>query len=193
MLKVGITGGIGTGKSVVCKIFETLGIPVLYADDIARWLMEHDTELIAKVKKLLGEEAYTLGKLNRKYIGSVIFNNQEKLLQLNELTHPVTIAYGKNWMDQQTTHYAIKEAALFFESNSHKNMDVMIGITAPLDVRVKRAMDRDGLTHNEVLDRVAKQMDNDTKMSRCDMVIINDGVKALVPQVMAVDEWLRGK
>lgn len=184
MLKVGITGGIGSGKSVVCQVFQTLGIPVFNADDAARHLMEHDAALIASVKKLFGDDIYINGKPNREKIAALVFSNQELLQQLNELMHPATIKYGKDWMLQQTTPYVIKEAAIFFESGSYKEMDVMVGVYAPKEIRLERALKRSGVSEAKILERMANQMDEEEKMSRCDYVITNDDKTAILPQVM---------
>jgi len=188
MLKVGITGGIGSGKTMVCRVFETLGIPVLYADAIARRLMEEDAGLVRGITALLGPEAYADGKLNRSFVASRVFTDAALLQQLNALTHPAVIAYGKQWIAQQRTPYAIKEAALFFESGSDKDMDIMVGVTAPLELRIARTMQRDGITRAAVLARMSRQMDEAEKMKRCDFVIVNDEVQAVMPQVLALHE-----
>jgi len=184
MLKVGITGGIGSGKSVVCQVFQTLGIPVFNADDAARYLMEHDTNLISAVKKLFGDNIYVNGKPDRERIASLVFNNDGLLQQLNALVHPATIQYGKDWMQQQTTPYVIKEAAIFFESGSYKEMDVMVGVYAPKEIRLERALKRSGVSEAKILERMANQMNEEEKMSRCDYVITNDDKTAILPQVM---------
>lgn len=190
MLKVGITGGIGSGKTVVCQAFETLGIPVFYADSAARWLMEHDAALIKGIEDLFGREAYEQGKLNRSFIASQVFNDQELLQLLNALTHPATIRYAREWMDQQTSPYAIKEAAIFFESGTNVDMDFMIGIHAPLEVRIERAIQRDSISREAILARISKQMDQEEKMRLCDATILNDGVVAVLPQVLELHERL---
>lgn len=190
MLKVGITGGIGSGKSTVCQVFHTLGIPVFNADHAARWLMENDPEMIAGIKQLFGAEAYTGQQLNRPFIASVVFNDRQKLEALNALTHPATIAYGKRWMETQTTAYAIKEAAIFFESGSNKEVDVMIGVYAPEEIRLQRAMQRDHVSMEKIKERMAKQMNEEEKMKLCDYVITNDESNAVIPQVLLLHEIL---
>ncbi len=190
MLKVGITGGIGSGKTTVCKVFEVLGIPVFYADEAARRLMEEDTELIKGIISLLGTASYRDGKLNRPFIASAIFGNAELLRKMNALTHPAVIAHGKQWMSRQQTPYALKEAALFFEAGSDAEMDVMIGVTAPHETRISRTIQRDGISREKVLERMARQMDENEKMKRCDFVIHNDEVQAVIPQVLAVHHAL---
>jgi dephospho-CoA kinase len=186
MLRVGLTGGIGSGKSTVCAVFETLGIPVLYADREARWLMENDAELIAGVKGLFGEEAYAEKQLQRAYVASQVFGRPERLEELNALVHPAVWRHGDSWFSHQLGPYAIKEAALFFESGSALQMDVMIGVYAPDALRIQRTMARDNATREDVVARILRQMPQDEKISRCDHVIINDDVRAVLPQVLAL-------
>ena len=193
MLKVGITGGIGSGKTIVCRVFETLGIPVFYADDAARYLMENDAALINSVKELFGESIYNNGKPNREKIASIVFADKEKLQQLNALMHPATIRYAKQWMDSMHTPYTIKEAAIFFESGTDKDMDVMVGVYAPLELRLKRAMERGNATKEQVLARMAQQMDEDEKMKRCDYIIANDETQSIITQVLTLHHTLLQK
>ena len=190
MLKVGLTGGIGSGKSTVAAIFETLGVPDYYADKDAKRLMIEDDSLIQSIKKLLGEESYINGILNREYIASVVFNNKEKLEQLNQLIHPLTIADSLKWMSQQTEPYAIKEAALIFESHSESHLDVIIGVSAPESLRIKRVMDRDGIDEAAVRQRMSRQISEEEKIKRCDFVITNDESNLLTPQVIRIHETL---
>ncbi len=193
MIKVGLTGGIGSGKSAVAKIFETLGIPVYYADDAAKKVMHENLSLREAMVQHFGEEAYTNGQLNRKYISGIVFENPGKLLLLNSLVHPLTIADADAWISQQTSPYIIKEAALIFESDAWKHLDEVIGVSAPYELRLKRAMDRDGISAAQVQARMKKQMDEDEKMSRCDHLIINDEQQLLIPQVIALHELLLKK
>jgi dephospho-CoA kinase len=190
MLKAGITGGIGSGKTIVCQVFTTLGIPVFYADEAARYLMENDVALMHDIAELLGEDVYIKGKLDRAKVSAIIYNQPGKLAQINALVHPATISYSHQWIQQQTAPYIIKEAAIFFESGSYSEMDIMIGVRAPLLLRVKRAMDRSNLSSEQVMAIVSKQMDEDEKMKRCDYVINNDDVAAVLPQVLAIHKQL---
>lgn len=190
MLKVGITGGIGSGKSVVCRVFATLGIPIFNADDAARHLMEHDTILRQSIINSLGEDTYIAGKPDRERIATIVFNNPSLLQKLNALVHPATIRYANEWIQQQTSPYAIKEAAIFFESGSYTEMDVIIGVYAPQELRIARAMKRSNLTREKVSAIMARQLNEDEKMKRCNHIIVNDDTKALLPQVLHLHKLL---
>jgi dephospho-CoA kinase len=188
MLRVGLTGGIGSGKSTVARIFETLGIPVYYSDSATRLLMQQDEKLKASIIQHFGEESYKDGMLNRAYIASLVFTNSEKLALLNSLTHPATIENANNWMKQQTSPYVIKEAALIFESGSAEYLDYVIGVYAPTPLRIKRAMERDHISAEEVKKRMARQIDGEMKMKLCDFIITNDEQELVIPQVIALHE-----
>ena len=190
MLKVGITGGIGSGKSTVCQVFHSLGIPVFNADEAAKWLMQHDEKLISGIKKLLGDGAYKDGNLDRPYIASIVFSNPEMLEDLNDLVHPATMLYGQEWMHQQHAPYVLKEAAIFFESGTYKEMDIMIGVYASVEKRFKRAMQRNHTTEEDIRERMALQMDEIEKMKRCDYVVTNDDAQAVLPQVLRIHQLL---
>jgi dephospho-CoA kinase len=190
MLKVGITGGIGSGKSLVAEMFKVLGIPVLHADATAKFLMDSDSALKAAIINQFGEEVYQNGRLNRPFLASQVFSNKQKLESLNALVHPATIAYGKKWFDEQRAPYALKEAAIFYESGTYVEMDKMIGVYAPIELRLKRAMDRDHITKEEVEKRMQNQMNEEEKMKRCDFIILNDGSKSIIEQVLEVHELL---
>lgn len=188
MIRIGLTGGIGSGKSTVAKIFEILGIPVYYADEAARQLMNENEELKAAITKHFGEESYVRGKLNRSYIASIVFNNNEKLELLNSLTHPVTIQHAAAWMQKQNTPYIIKEAALIFETGSAEHLDYVIGVYSPKSLRIKRVMNRDGVSEEQVLKRMDRQMNEEMKMRLCDFVIKNTEQELVTPQVLALHE-----
>jgi dephospho-CoA kinase len=190
ILKVGITGGIGSGKSTVAKVFEVLGIPVYYADEAAKRLMNEDPDLKEQLVKQFGIETYVDGKLNRKYLSALVFNDEEKLALLNSIVHPATICDAEQWMLQQTTPYALKEAALIFESDAHQQLDYVIGVYAPPEVRIHRVMKRDGISREEVNARMGKQMDETIKMQLCDYVITNDEQELVIPQVIQIHEAL---
>ena len=190
VLRVGLTGGIGSGKSTVANIFSVLGIPVFNADLAARNIMETDETLIAAIKAEFGEEAYNGHQLNRKLIANIVFNDPFRLEKLNALTHPVTIAAAHQWSLQQNTPYTIKEAALMFESAAASGVDYIIGVTAPVNLRLKRVIARDGLSREEVLARMGRQIEDSLKMKLCDFVLVNDEQQLLITQVLAVHEHL---
>jgi dephospho-CoA kinase len=190
MLKIGLTGGIGSGKTTVAQIFEVLTIPVYYADRAAKDLMNKDPELKNKIIASFGPDVYKGGNLDRSYLASQVFGNAQKLELLNSFVHPVTLRDGEEWMKKQKTPYAIKEAAIIFESGLEKFFDYTIGVTAPESLRIQRVVDRDHISKEKVLERIQQQMDEKEKMSRCNFVIINDGEQAILPQVLAIHETL---
>ncbi len=191
MLKIGLTGGIGSGKSTVAKVLEVLGVPVYYADEAAKELM-HSNELLKQQLILhFGREIYFEdGQLNRKHVSSIVFNNKEKLELLNSLVHPATIADAKEWFSKQQSPYVVKEAALLFESGTAEGLDYVIGVTAPAALRIKRVMDRDRVTADEVKGRIANQVDEALKMKLCDFVLHNNEQELLLPQVLALHNEL---
>jgi len=190
ILRIGLTGGIGSGKTTVAKIFELLGVPVYYADEEARRIMNENEELRLSIQKEFGEAAYKNGELDRSYMASNVFQNPVKLEMLNALVHPATIRDATNWMLEQRTAYAIKEAALIFESTAAGELDYIIGVYAPVSLRIKRAMERNGVSYDEVLKRMNNQIDEDIKMKLCDFIIYNDEQKLLIPQVIELHQKL---
>jgi dephospho-CoA kinase len=190
MLRVGLTGGIGSGKSTVAKVFEVLGIPVYYADEAARKIINEDDALKLQIIAHFGEQAYTEGKLNRGYIAGTVFGDARKLDALNAITHPAVIQHSESWMSKQSGPYAIREAALIFESGIDKYLDQVIGVSCPEWLRIERTTQRDQISPEEVLKRIRSQMDETEKMQRCDFIIDNDGSQMLIPQVLRLHEQL---
>lgn len=185
MLKIGITGGIGSGKSIICRIFNVLGIPVYDADSAAKDIMVSDKALIQAIKGTFGQEAYHEdGSLDREYLAKRVFHDEAELKKLNQLVHPVVIQAAEDWVKQQDSPYTLKEAALLFESGSYKKNDFNILVTAPVDIRVRRVMMRDKVSSEQVHARMANQLSDDEKYKLTDYVIINDGVTAVIPQVL---------
>ncbi len=190
MLRIGLTGGIGSGKTTVARIFEVLGVPVYYADEAAKKLMNLEADLKKQIIHHFGEESYSDNTLNRSFLASVVFSDPEKTKLINSIIHPATLADAASWMDLQKSPYAVKEAALIFEAGADKYLDLVIGVHAPFELRLQRAMQRDHLTEEAVLARMEKQMDGEEKMNRCDIIIDNDEKQLLIPQVIAVHEKL---
>lgn len=188
ILKIGITGGIGSGKTRVCRIFSSLGYEVYYADERAKWLMVNDPGLIAGVKDLFGEEAYLPdGALNRKFIGQIAFSDPGVLQQLNSIVHPVTGRDFEEWAKKVKADYAkafvLKEAAILYESGAYLKSDGVITVYAPKSVRISRVIQRDSTSPEAVLQRMDKQWPESEKMFRSDFMIINDGNHPLTTQV----------
>ncbi len=190
MLRIGLTGGIGSGKTTVAKIFEILAVPVYYADAAAKRLMKEDPVLRERIIAAFGQKSYTYNELNRSYLAEVVFSDPEKTKLINSFIHPATLADAAKWMDLQKGPYAVKEAALIFEAGTEKHLDLVIGVQAPFELRMQRAMQRDSISEAAVLSRMEKQMDEAEKMSRCDILINNDEKELLIPQVIAVHEQL---
>lgn len=195
MLKVGITGGIGSGKSTVCRIFSALGIPVYDADSRAKWLQTNDLLLKNQIIQHFGNEAYLAdGSLNRGYLASQIFNQPEKLQLLNRLVHPCVAKDSEEWLAQQQAAgkpYSIKEAALMIEAGSYKQLDVLIVVTAPDQVRIARVLQRDPQrSAEEIAAIISKQMPESEKIKMADYVIVNDGNHMLIPQVIRLHQEL---
>lgn len=187
MLKAGITGGIGSGKTTVCKIFEVLGIPVYYADDRAKELMQTDAQLISSLKEIFGEDAYRDGKLNRAHIASKVFDNKPLLAKLNAVVHPAVALDVMQWMQQHVDKpYVLEEAALLFESGSYKFFDKIITVIAPVDDRIARLKLRDNATYEQIAARMKNQMPDEEKIKLSDFIIYNDAQHKLIQQVLAI-------
>jgi dephospho-CoA kinase len=189
MLKIGITGGIGSGKTTVAKVFEILGIPVFYADQVAKTLMHTDKLLIEALKEAFGDQVYSNGELNRTYLAAIVFDDERKLLTLNQLVHPAVLRAFNNWAAvQQNTPYVLKEAALLFESGSYKLCDKTILVVAPRELKIQRVMERDMIPEEHVLARMNKQFTEDQARLLADFVVINDQTQLLIPQVLHLHE-----
>jgi dephospho-CoA kinase len=184
MLKIGLTGGIGTGKSTVASIFKVLGAPVFEADVVAKQVMENDLNLRQQLIQQFGEASFQNGQLNRAYLASIVFKDSYQLALLNAMVHPITLQAAEDWMKLQTAPYAIKEAALIFEAGAGAGLDLIIGVTAPTAIRIQRVMQRDGISREAVLERMDKQIDESIKMRLCDFVIQNDNLHLLTTQVL---------
>lgn len=192
MLKVGITGGMGSGKSTIARIFSSFGIPVYDADRAAKRLVLTNNNIRHSIIKHFGKASYINGQYNKQHIAAIVFNNEEKLKLLNAIIHPATISDANNWFLQQTAPYALKEAALIFESGSEKYLDMVIGVFAPEEIRIQRIIERENTTAEHVIARMKKQMAEDEKMSRCNYVINNSGKESVISQVVQLHVTLTG-
>lgn len=190
MLKVGITGGIGSGKTTVCQIFERLGVPVYYADQRAKELMEDDKELVADIRHEFGEDIYDAeGRLQRKKLAEIVFNDEEKLVKLNSMVHPAVFKDNQSWNEvlaKKGYPYTLKEAALLVETGSYLTLDKLIVVSAPEEDRIKRVMERDQATREQVVARIKAQMPEEQKVKYADYIIYNDTIMDLVPQVTKI-------
>jgi dephospho-CoA kinase len=195
MLKIGITGGIGSGKTTVCRVFELQNIPVFYADLQAREIMSSDELLVAEVKSAFGADIYNSdGTLNRSKLASLVFNNDSLLAELNSLVHPAVFRAFDKWVQHQSGPYVIKEAALLFESGSYKDCDATILVKSPYDLKLRRVAQRDSITEADIIKRMAKQMDDSEKETLCDYILQNDERELLIPQVLELHKnFLTGR
>lgn len=193
-LQIGITGGIGSGKSIACHVFKTLGIPVYEADERAKWLTEHDPILRADITRLLGSEAYDSlsGRYNRSWVASQVFTNPDLLHQLNNLVHPRVFADTLLWVQQQTSApYVIKEAALMKAAGDHNSLDKVIVVHAPIDVRVQRIRKRDPhRSETEIRNIISRQMTDDERFQIADYMLYNDESQLLLPQIIHLHQTL---
>jgi len=188
---IGLTGGIGSGKSVVAKVFATLGIPVFNADEEAKRIMQTSPEIKAKLIQQFGMDIYTASGLDKEKLAGIVFNDPFQLQLLNAIVHPLTIQAAKDWAAKQTTPYVIKEAALIFESGTADGLFKVIGVTAPLSLRTHRVMQRDGITKDQVDARMRNQISDTIKMRLCDYVIENNNQQMVIPQVLEIDKAIR--
>jgi dephospho-CoA kinase len=188
MIKVGITGGIGSGKSMVCKMFAVLGAPIYDADARARFLMENDPNLIKSLKALFGEKTFIDNQLDRKFVAAQVFNNTDKLTQLNALVHPCVGEDFDHWTKLHAdSKVVIKEAALMFESDSYKHLDKIITVFAPEDIRIKRVLKRDPFrTEADIKAIISNQFAEKSKLELADFVILNDDKQLVIPQVLSL-------
>ena len=195
MLKIGITGGIGSGKSTVCRLFEKLEIPVYYADDRAKLLMHEDAVLRQQLIEVFGSNVFrTDGTLDRGYLSGIVFKDPRQLTKLNAIVHPAVFEDAKAWQTLQAQKgclYTLKEAALLYETGSYKSLDKIIVVTAPESVRIQRVMARDKIGKEAVLARINKQMAQAEKVKRAVYVVQNLAWETLNIQVSEIDEHLR--
>ena len=188
MLKVGITGGIGSGKSTVSSFFSVLGVPVYDSDKRAKYLMQHDNSIIGKIKKEFGERSYLNNQLNRSYIAEIVFKNESKLKQLNSIIHPAVRTDFNNWLSQNSNaKFVIKEAAIMIESGAYKEMDKLIVVNAKRDQKIKRIKKRDHLSLEDIENRIQNQLSDEIRNQYADFIIENNsGKMELKQQVLSI-------
>lgn len=192
MLKIGLTGGIGTGKTIVAEVFKLLGIPVYVSDKEAKRLMIESDEIRIKLIERFGADVYTKeGILDRKYLSDIIFNNPMALQDINAIVHPVVRNDFQIWSKKQQSPYVIQESAILFDTGLYKNFDKIICVTADEEIRIQRVMDRDGVDANAVKERMKNQLDESIKIEKSDFVIYNNS-GLILPQIMEIHKELIG-
>jgi len=186
MKKIGLTGGIGAGKTYVSKIFQQMGIPIFNADEQAKKCMVEDVNLKAAVQLAFGESMYLKGVLQKDALAKIVFNNTEALAKLNAFVHPIVKQKFEHWCTQQSTSIVIKEAAILFESVAHLGLDAVVCVSAPEKMRIKRVQKRDGSSVEQIQSRMSKQIPQAEKEELADFLIVNDEVQLLLPQVLSI-------
>jgi dephospho-CoA kinase len=187
---IGITGGIGSGKSTICKVFETLGIPVFNADDVAKNIYDADADALAQVRDAFGDDIITDEKVNRVELAKRVFNNPEDLAKLNAIVHPLVRKHFKIWMDKQTAPYVLREAAILIESGAHVDCDKIILVSAPEETRIQRVMERSNISEREVRNRMANQWSDEQRRPYCHYEIKNHQDKLVLGDIYKIHQEL---
>lgn len=193
MKKIGITGGIGSGKSVVGQILEAMHFPVYYSDQQSKILVDTDLVIREELIKLLGKEVYLDGKLNRPFLTQQLFSNDDLRLKINQIIHPKVREAFTIWVNKQSSNLVFNEAAILFETGAYQSMDYTILVTAPLELKIERVLKRDNIAINEIQERISKQWSDEEKIPLADFVIVNDEAKPLLKQVEAVMKEVKSK
>ena len=187
-MKLGVTGGIGSGKTSVCRVFGVLGIPVFSADAEAKEVMDIDTGIILRINTIVGKNLYANGRLDRVELAKLIFNNNRLLEKVNSLVHPVVFSRFREWENKQTAPYVIMEAAILFESGSSEVVDRVITVVAPIEERVSRVIHRSNLTREQVMERMRNQMSDSERIKHSDYVIQNSENDLIIPAVLKIHD-----
>ena len=186
MQKVAVTGGIGSGKSTVCKVIESFGFPVYYADDRAKWLTNNSPQILNEIRLVFGDSVFNETGLIREALGKIVFNNADKLAQLNAIIHPVVREDYQAWLSRQSSDVVFSEIAILFETGRDKDFDSVIMVSAPQQLRIARVVQRNNLTEKEVLERMNSQLPEEEKQNKSDFVIFNNEEQSLIVQVQEV-------
>jgi len=183
---LGITGGIGSGKSVVCRVFSILGAPVFSADDEARFIMERDNNIMNEVEKVAGEKVYENGILDRRKLAHIIFRDRNKLAAVNRIVHPAVFENFRRWKERNKSPLVIFESAILFESGSYKYTDRVLNLNAPVEIRIKRVMERNRLSEEEVVERINNQWSDEQRTEMSDYNINNSGKEMILPSILRI-------
>jgi len=187
-MKIGVTGGIGSGKTSVCRVFNVLGIPVFSSDAVAREIMDSDLTIIDKVKSIVGKDVYSSGVLDRVELAGLIFNNANLLQEINKIVHPVVFDHFNQWVKTVSAPYSIMEAAILIESGATKLVDRIITVVAPVEERIERVVSRNKLTREQVLDRIKNQVGDEEKILLSDYIIYNSEHEMIIPRILNIHE-----
>jgi dephospho-CoA kinase len=187
VLKLGVTGGIGSGKTSVCRVFSVLGIPVFSADAEAKEVMDIDTGIILRINTIAGKNLYSSGSLDRTELARLIFSNNTLLEKVNSLVHPVVFCRFREWVRKQTAPYVIMEAAILFESGGSKVVDRIVTVVAPIEERVNRVIHRSNLTREQVMERMRNQMSDKDRIAQSDFVIQNSENDMIIPAILKIN------
>jgi dephospho-CoA kinase len=185
-LKLGVTGGIGSGKTTVCKVFAVLGIPVFSADVEAKRIQDNDRDLQKKINSLAGKDLFASGKLDRAEMAKLIFNNKDLLEKVNSVVHPVVFKYFREWAVSQDSPYSVMEAAILFESGASRMMDRIVTVVTPMEERIERLVRGNKFTREQITERVKNQIDDESRIKQSDYVIFNSENDMIVPAVLGI-------
>ena len=186
--KLGVTGGIGSGKTSVCRVFNVLNIPVFSADREAKHIMENDKGIIRNMNSIAGKDLYSKGSLDRLELATIIFNDNSLLEKVNSLVHPVVFNHFSKWVAEQTAPYVIMEAAILFESGAAEYVDKVATVVAPVEERIERVIQRNKLTREQVMERMRNQMDDETRIKLSDYIIYNSENDMIIPAILKIHE-----
>jgi dephospho-CoA kinase len=193
MIKVGLTGGIGSGKTLVSEVFNRLSVPVFNADNEAKNILNNDSAVIKQIKEQFGNDIYSAQGIDRKKLAAIVFNNSEALKKVNAIIHPQVRQYFYNWIKNQNVKYVIEEAAILFESGANQELDLTINVHADEFVRIKRVILRDNTTEEAVKSRMKNQMSDQERIDCADYTIYNNGDRMLLPQILDIHQHILSK